>query len=63
MTWADFRWAFKIKYILVDVMYMKAKKFLHHKQKNMLLREFSTKLNSLAKYALGVTDSDKGKLE
>lgn len=29
----------------------------------MIIREFSTKLNSLAKYALGVANSDRGKLE
>lgn len=29
----------------------------------MLIREFSTKLNSLAKYVSGVASLDKGKLE
>lgn len=29
----------------------------------MTIKEFLTKLNSLAKYALGVANSDRGKLE
>lgn len=43
-------------------MYAKDQKCLHLKQRNMTVKKFSTKLNSLAKYALGVANSDRGKL-
>lgn len=42
---------------------MKVQKFLHLKHSNRTIKVFSTKLNSLAKYALGVDNLDRGKLE
>lgn len=42
---------------------MKAQEFLHPKRGNMTVKEFSIKLNSLAKYPLRVASLDKGKLE
>lgn len=44
-------------------MYIKAQEFLHLRKSNMIVREFSIKLNSLAKYALRVASLEKGKLE
>lgn len=42
---------------------MNALKFLHIKYGSMTIKEFSTKLNSLAKYASTVANSNKGKLK
>lgn len=61
MTWANFRQAFELKYILANVMYIKEQEFLDLRQRNMLVKKFSTKLNSLAKYRPGMANSERGK--
>lgn len=62
MSWADFIWAFKIEYLSAFVLYVKVQEFIHPRQGNIIVREFSTKINSLTKYAPEVTSIDKGKL-
>lgn len=44
-------------------MYVKAQEFLHLMQRNMSVREFSTKLNLLAKYVPCVANLERDKLE
>lgn len=44
-------------------MYVRVEKFFYLRQRNILVREFSTKLNSLAKYALDITSSQRNKLD
>lgn len=61
MTWANFRQAFELKYILADVIYIKEQEFLDLRQRNMLVKKFSTKLNLLAKYKPDMANSERGK--
>lgn len=42
-------------------MYIKEQEFLDLRQRNMLVKKFSTKLNSLAKYRPGMANSERGK--
>lgn len=53
MTWVDFKWVFEKEYLFIDILYMKAQELFHLKQGSITVKGFSTKLNSLAKYAQG----------
>lgn len=50
-------------YASIDVIYVKAQDFLNQRQRNMSVREFLTKLNSLAKYASSMANLERGKLD
>lgn len=40
MTYTDFQYAFELEYVSVDIMFLKAQKFFHIKQKNILVKSF-----------------------
>lgn len=63
MSCTDFQQALKSEYVLVDVICVKAQEFLHLTKRNMSIKGFSTKLNSLPKYVHGATNSERGRLD
>lgn len=49
MNWVDFKWAFKKEDPSTYILHVIAQEFINLMQGNILVKEFFTKLNALAK--------------
>lgn len=48
MTWAELRETFERDFFVVDILYMSAHEYFNLRQKHMIVKKFSIKLNALA---------------